>query len=142
MSVEVYELISNIGFFIAGIMLVLSIVLFIKFKIPKVYAEISGVAARREIEGISKKNAQERGSSRKLNSIQFQKSKSGEINSFMGKGKKSSFNMNKSEVENKTEVLDWGSYPHPTVENVDNNVEDDFVVEDDIVFIHTDEIIL
>ncbi|WP_147289863.1 hypothetical protein [Anaerosacchariphilus polymeriproducens] len=141
MSVEVYKLISNIGFVSAGIMLILSIVLFIKFKIPKVYADLSGTAAKKEIEGISEKNAQERGRSRKLSPFQYQKGKTSEMVSIKGKNKNS--DKGNKTVSNETEILDTRNQSSQQLKkNTDNFIAEDFIIEDDIVFIHTDEIIL
>lgn len=141
MSVEVYEIISKVGFISAGIMLVLSVFLFIKFKIPKVYADLSGVAAKREIQGINEKNAQERGKSRKLNPTQYQKGKTSEMVAVTGKVNRYQEPVNQP-IVNETEVLDARNYPQTSSEQPEYLGGDDFIVEDDIVFIHTDEIIL
>lgn len=141
MSVEAYKLISNIGFISAGIMLLLSIVLFIKFKIPKVYAELSGVAAKRAIRGISEKNAQERGRSRKLGPFQYQKGKTSEMLSV--KGMMKNLEKGNETVSNETEVLGIKNQSSQSLERTtDHFATEDFIIEDDIVFIHTDEIIL
>lgn len=152
MSAKIYELISNIAFISAGIMLVLSVVLFIKFKIPKVYADISGVAAKREIKGINEKNAQEHGKSRKLSPFTYQRGKTSEMvppAEGMVPITVSRNNIKESEPAiqttiYETEVLDARNYPQPDPVPLQSNQSEvsDFVVEDDIVYIHTDEIIL
>lgn len=51
-------LFSIIAFVLAGIMLIVSIVLFVGFRIPKVIGDLSGKTARRTIAGMRKKNEQ------------------------------------------------------------------------------------
>src|SRR5690554_1352082 len=56
MSVETLHMLSTISFIIAAIMLVLSAVFFIVYKIPRVIGDITGVEAKKNIERIRKQN--------------------------------------------------------------------------------------
>ena len=56
MSVETLHMLSTISFIIAAIMLVLSAVFFIVYKIPMVIGDITGVEAKKNIERIRKQN--------------------------------------------------------------------------------------
>lgn len=58
MSVELLNTLSIVSFILAGVFLVLTIALFFLLKIKKVYGDISGSTARREIEGIRQRNVQ------------------------------------------------------------------------------------
>lgn len=60
MSVDTARYISLAAFALSGIFLTLAIVLFFKDSIPKVFGDISGRAARREIEIIRRGSAGER----------------------------------------------------------------------------------
>lgn len=56
MSLETLHMLSTISFIIAAIMLVLSAVFFIVYKIPRVIGDITGVEAKKNIERIRKQN--------------------------------------------------------------------------------------
>lgn len=59
MTIELLRTLSIVGYVLAGIFLVLSIVLFFVLDIPKVYGDISGRTARKAIAEIEKKSRQE-----------------------------------------------------------------------------------
>lgn len=50
MSIESYQTISYVSFFVSGVMLVCTAILFWKLKIPKVIGELTGRTARKAIE--------------------------------------------------------------------------------------------
>jgi hypothetical protein len=53
MNASVYRIISMIGFIMAGIMLVVTVILFIKFEVLKLIGELTGKTAQKEIQEIS-----------------------------------------------------------------------------------------
>lgn len=56
MTYDTYRLIFIVAAILAGIMLVLSVVLFIKFKIPKAMGDVTGSTARKAVEEIRAQN--------------------------------------------------------------------------------------
>ena len=58
MTYETYRIIFIAGAVLAGIMLVVSVLLFVLLKIPSVIGNLTGISARRAIETIRSQNAQ------------------------------------------------------------------------------------
>lgn len=56
----IYKLMTYIGATCAGIALILAIIMFIKFKIPKVILEVTGIQEKRRIAEIHKENTTEK----------------------------------------------------------------------------------
>ena len=56
----IYKLMTYIGAICAGITLILAIIMFIKFKIPKVILEVTGIQEKRRIAEIHKENTTEK----------------------------------------------------------------------------------
>lgn len=56
MTAELYKIISIVGFCMAGVFLVLSIILFIKFRIVKVIGDLTGTNAKKAISIIREQN--------------------------------------------------------------------------------------
>lgn len=54
--VSLYNNISLIGFVLAGVMLILSTLLFLKFNIPKLMGDLSGATARKAINDLKESN--------------------------------------------------------------------------------------
>lgn len=125
MTAEILQMISMICFVLAGLLLMISVVLFIRFQIPKVIGELSGATERKAIESIHEQNKQEKQSSDKATT-------------------------GYNRVMNITEKIHWDS---PETEVLLSTAEETtilqqnpiagsgFVVEDEIIFIHTNEII-
>jgi hypothetical protein len=57
MNSTIYRMISIIGFTMSGIMLLVTVILFVRFKIRKLIGKLSGRTARKEIQEISKQAA-------------------------------------------------------------------------------------
>lgn len=125
MTAELYQMISIGCFVLAGVLLLLSIVLFIKFRIPKVIGELSGATERKAIEAIYGKNKEEHGTTL-----------------YVEEGQKSQVNITEKIVgfSPETEVLTASA--EETTILCDNPVQNKgLVIEDDIIFVHTNEII-
>ena len=58
MSVEMFKIISLVGYILAGFMFIVSALLFFKLDIPKVYGDITGITARKAIEEIRRRNTE------------------------------------------------------------------------------------
>lgn len=56
MTVQLYEILSVVSFIMAGILLVVAIVLFIRFQIPKVLGDLTGTTERRAVETMNRYN--------------------------------------------------------------------------------------
>jgi Sec-independent protein translocase protein TatA len=58
-TIRILFTVSNLAFILAAIFLLITIVLFIRFKIPSVMDDLSGRTARRSIKEIREKNEME-----------------------------------------------------------------------------------
>jgi len=58
MTVETFRLISYIGFGLAALSLVIAVMLFVSYNIPRVFGDVTGRTAKKEIENIRKLNEQ------------------------------------------------------------------------------------
>lgn len=125
MTAELYQMISIVCFVLAGVLLLLSIVLFIKFRIPKVIGELSGTTERKAIAAMYGKNKQEH-----------------DTTLYLEEAVKSHTNITEkiARFSPETEVL--AASTEETTILSDNPVQNKgLVIEDDIIFVHTNEII-
>ena len=67
MTAQVWQAISVVGLFLAILSLVVALFLFWRYKIPRVFGEITGKSARRAVEGMTKQGEAYRPQARTVN---------------------------------------------------------------------------
>lgn len=166
MNVEIYKIISTVGFILAAIMLILSIFLFFKFNIPKVIGDITGKTAKKAIQRIHEQNEQSGDKAYKSSPVNIARGKimdkvtnSGNlivqdnrpIVVDVGTGKISTQELNDqnqttvlcSDSDDTTALYITGSLDgKANVNNHSQEINQQTNLEIDITFIHTDEVIL
>lgn len=160
MTYEVYRYIFIGSAILCGIMFLLSVFLFIFFKIPKVIGDLSGFTEKKSIDNIRKKNAMSDQSSKISNKDNKEKitdkisaSKKAPLatsSSETGVTEKiSTQNLAKTEEttvlnlpENETTLLNNDSIKETSALMQEDNNYNVFEIECDITFIHSDEIII
>lgn len=175
MTYEMYRYVFLGGAALAGIMLIVSVILFFAFRIPRVISDLSGRTARRAIEDIRRQNEQSGDKTYKSSPVNMQRgkltdkiSRSGRLikreETPFGTGvvteKISTQELPPQETsllapESETTVLDQGndttvlnqaaygetSVLQPEVMAAAQDAEQPFVIEYEITFIHTNEVI-
>lgn len=169
LSYDAFRLIFIIAAVASGVMVVISAVLFFTLRIPKVIGDLTGTTAKRAIENIRRQNEQSGDKAYKSSAVNMQRGKltdrispSGRLirrdASPFGTGviteKLVTQGITPEEPANETTVLypadetsvlegDYGETTvlQGTAENPVENSAQGFVIEYEITFIHTDEVI-
>ncbi len=166
MNAEIYKVISTVGFILAAIMLILSIILFLKLNIPKVIGDITGKTAKKAIQRIHEQNEQSGDKAYKSSPMNIARGKISDKITNSGNliakdNRPIVVNVGKEKIstqelkdQNQTTVLCSDSDETTVLDitesldgkaNVNNHnqeINQQANLEQDITFIHTDEVIL
>lgn len=157
MSYEIYRYIFIGGAILSGVMLVLTILLFFVYKIPTVVGDLTGANARKAIENIRNQNESSGNKLYKTSQVNRERGKltdkispSGSLmrdpSGALGGGamateKISTQQLHPEDVANETTVLSNESYANETTVLNVQTFSNEFVIEYEITYIHTDEVI-
>lgn len=161
MTYDIYRYIFYGGAALAVIMLVVSVILFFVYKIPSVIGDLTGSTARKAIEDIRNQNESSGNKVHKTSQVNRERGKltdkispsgsllknpSEAIGGAMATEKISTQELTSEhyettvlEVSDETTILEQSAYETTVLTSVLNTVQ--FVIEYEITYIHTDEII-
>lgn len=149
MTYDTYRIIFYSGAVACGIMLVVSLVLFIALKIPNIVGDLSGRNAKKAIENIRKQNESTGVKGYKSSAVNIERGKLTDKISLSGNIRRqeniNGFGMPTEKiatVELETTVLDNDETTVLNQVNVgETTLLNRFIVVEDITFIHTNELI-
>lgn len=151
MTYEEYRYVFIGAAILCIVMLIVSVILFIVLRIPKVIGDLSGATARKAINYIREQNEKTGEKAYKSSAVNIERgrltdkiSQSGRL---IKRGNSSGLGMLTEKIStqplsDETTVLDNGISDETTVLSVRGREEMIFEIEFDITYIHTDEIII
>ena len=134
MSYETYRLIFWGGTFLAGIMLIISIIIFFAFDIPDIIGNLTGRNARKAIKNINKRDDKPKKEKRRLGRTDYSKD-------YLTEKLSLTENLDKKYDENMTEKLESQGLSDTEAFVLSQSEDNIFFVEREITYIHTSEII-
>lgn len=156
MTYEIYRYIFIGGAALAGLMLAVAVLLFFLLKIPKVIGDLTGANARKAIENIRNQNETSGDKTYRSSPVNRQRGKitdkispSGRLvrassyaeSGAMGTEKISTQQLAPADAGNDTVVLNYEAPANETTVLDAQTFGDEFVIEYEITYIHTNEII-